>query len=187
MSSTSRKGDPSAEGSRRGESRDSADCVGTRRPGGAAVRRSTACVPNESEDDRLQELLDWLTLREWMMLCVDLEVGEKRVAVMETHQSGHVIGKAFLTDRRLINARLTTEGLYVPHYVRPLASVERVVTLPAERIMLLLASPHHLDLIVRARAPTVSAAEFERFARLSRAAVAACIEPERSGSVRVST
>jgi hypothetical protein len=137
------------------------------------------------EDHRLQELLDWLTVRDWMMLCVDLEVGEKRVAVMETNQSGRVIGKAFLTDRRLISARLTTEGLYMPGYVRALASVERVVALPAEKIILLLASPHHLDLIVRARAPTVSAAEFERFTRLLRAAVEVSA-PERPESLRVS-
>jgi hypothetical protein len=172
MSGTRGAGGADGEGSRRRESRDPADRVGTR-PRGAAARRSAADVATpEIGDARMQELLDWLTLREWMMVCLDLEVGEKRVAVMETQQSGRLIGRAFLTNRRLISARLTSDGVYMPHCVRALASVERVVTLPAEEIMLLLASPDDLDLIVRAKAPTVSAAEFERFAKLTRAAVA---------------
>ncbi len=173
MSGTREAGGAEGEGSRRRESPDPADRVGTRHPRGAAARRSAADVAAPQVGDaRMQELLDWLTLREWMLVCLDLETGEKRVAVMETQQSGRLIGRAFLTNRRLISARLTSDGVYMPHCVRELASVERVVTLPAEKILLLLASPDDLDLIVRAKQPTVSAAEFERFTRLTRAAVA---------------
>jgi hypothetical protein len=126
-------------------------------------------LSREVEDDRGRELRDWLTLRDWMLLCLGLEAGEGRVGLIETQQSGQSNGKAFLTDRRLICTHLTTEGLYLPYHVRGLDSVNRVVTLPAERTMLLLASPQHLDLIIRVHAPRVM---FEQFTKLVRATVA---------------
>ena len=103
-------------------------------------------------------------LQDWLMLCLNLEAGEQRVAMMETHEGGHVFGKAFLTDLRLICTRRTPHGLYVAHGVRYLANVGDVVALAAEKVILLVTGPNLVDLVVRARPRNVSAAEFELFA-----------------------
>jgi hypothetical protein len=134
-------------------------------------------LSREVEYNRGRELRLWLAQRDWMLLCFRLDVGETHLGVMEINQSGHVFGKAFLTDRRLICTRLTAEGLYLPSHERPLASIDRVVSLPAEKILLLLTSPGLLDLILRARAAKVPEAEFERFTDLVRGAVAAIHPP----------
>jgi hypothetical protein len=136
-----------------------------------------SALSREVAYDRDRALLAWLNLRDWMLLCLELEVGEHQVAAMQTEESGQAPGKVFLTDRRLICTRLTAEGVYLPFHARALASVDRVVTLPAESILLLLSSPQHLDLIVRACAPKVCASEFERFAQLVRDTVSACGHP----------
>ena len=92
---------------------------------------------------------------------------------METHEGGHVFGKAFLTDRRLICTRRTPHGLYVAHSTRLLTTINSVATLAAEKILLLLDGPHLVDLVVRARRRKVPQAEFERFADLVREGVTA--------------
>ena len=113
-------------------------------------------------------------LQDWLMLCLNLEAGEQRVAMMETHEGGHVFGKAFLTDLRLICTRRTPHGLYVAHSVRYLADVGDVVALAAEKVILLLTGPNLVDLVVRARPRKVSAPDFELFALHVREGIEAC-------------
>jgi hypothetical protein len=108
------------------------------------------------------------------MLCVTLEDGERRVAMMETHERGHVFGKAFLTDVRLICSRRTPHGLYVAHSIRYLTNIGDVVALAAEKIILLVTGPDLVDLVVRARPRHVSTTEFERFALHLREGIQAC-------------
>jgi hypothetical protein len=113
-------------------------------------------------------------LHDWLMLCLNFEAAEQRVAMMETHEGGHVFGKAFLTDVRLICTRRTPHGLYVAHSIRYLADVGDVVALAAEKVILLVTGPNLVDLVVRARPRNVSAAEFERFAVQVREGIEAC-------------
>ncbi len=111
--------------------------------------------------------------RDWMLLCLKLDAGEQRVAVMETDEGGRVFGKSFLTDRRLICARRTPQGLFVAHSTRSLADATTVTAYSPEKTMVLHVDRQPTDLIVRARGRKVPTAHFERFAGMVRDRVAA--------------
>jgi hypothetical protein len=111
--------------------------------------------------------------RDWMLVCLNFDAGEQRVATMETHEGARVFGKSFLTDRRLICTRRTPQGLYVAHSTCSLADAVTVTAFPREKTMVVHADRQPTDLIVRARSRKVSTAQFERFAGAVRDGVAA--------------
>ena len=114
--------------------------------------------------------------QDWLMMCLNFEDTERRVAMMETHEGGHLFGKTFLTDRRLICTRRTPGGLYFAHSSRYLSDVRSVAALGPERMIFLLGGRNQIDLVVQARGRKVSTSEFERFADRVRDGVAAAQE-----------
>jgi hypothetical protein len=111
--------------------------------------------------------------RDWMLVCLNFDAGEQRVAMMETHEGGRVFGKSFLTDRRLICTRRTPHGLFVAHSTCSLADAITVTAFPLDKTLVVHADRQPTDLIVRARSRKVSSAQFERFAGMVRDRVAA--------------
>ena len=126
---------------------------------------------------RLGRARDRRAMREWLLVCLELEAGERRIAMMETHDGDRVVGKAFLTDRRLVCTNRAPDGVYMPNTILTLSAVSRTIRYPADRVIVVRAGHYRADVTVTARARRVSGAQFERFATLVNDGIAAAAAP----------